>query len=693
MNKWHILLAHFVLYCIILFPNILAEAASQWEFSFALGHPVIADGVLYGVDHQGIVSVDLRQGKEKVEIPKRAMDLLNEEEEHAPFFVADGKIFFLDVSSSTIWAWEENKFIQRFEINPAIMFQERLPIRFEKSQNVLWMENGGRLFSVDWATGVSHFVNMTGILAMGSRPDGGLVTIVQNDEVKFVYHITSATGEGKWIAELPAGKSSMVAVDSLSGTVYAVVDGMLCRLGDDGKWMKLRPVSETPFLTGCGVWEDKFVLIARNQVTLMPMMDDGVTVLSVRGGNGKLSGDLQFMAEHPQIGIQRITGAATAEDVYRAILSKDETVDLFCIRAGYGMKALIDKGYAASEALDPLIEDVERMHPFLRNALMRQGKLFAYPEYVFTMNSWWRSKGYEDVKVPATLSELLDFYQAWEKQGESLHAVARSGISSGWSRLDFGRYAITQWILTHDLSDLKFSDSPLEQLLQQLSFLPPAMEEVWTDELVNAVLMDSETTDLTVQDDAYADLTMAPQVTMGSDVAYLANISVYMVNPYSTHVQEAITFLQYMGSHRGERQLPLLYEGVQPSRDQHFNDILDDLIQQEQEAQRALEQAGPAEKRDREDELAKITEMKKAYLSSGRNWDYSPEDLALFQSHYAPRIRLVDSPLLSSEKGIFSGLWQNVEEVLKMCLDGQISPADCLRRMDELWSMYQKENP
>lgn len=664
-------------------PAAMAQQVTHYPQPARIVQTIVDGDLLYGLSGGDIVQIDLRSGTRKQFVSQLTLLEQYGIEDRFEFFLSDGQVHILDPMSRTIFLFQDDALIPLVALPDHLLLSETYH-RCLATHGVLWITGRDQVYLIELSSGklIASLPDHT--IQYHIHPAGMVVQRRINDQRRL--HLYDPKGvELCSLAEMRWDWRNCFGVDMATGDVYAQVDGMLSIL-EDGQWQTIQPIQYWD-----GLWENHLVIVKEDAITLLPITAWSQHPLVIRGGSTAFLDDQAFMLANPTIGLQRMTMPTTAEDAYNAIVANDDSIDLFCLRMNYGVKTLIDKGFASAKGLESMQPDVDRMFPYIRDAIMRNGEVFAYPAYMRHLQSWWRHQAYAVDFAPDTMLDLLDAACTWEDDAHELPILCSNGQATPWSKREFAVYVLTQWIHLHGEGNIQFTDTAMERIFQKILDLPPDMPEVLSDEESHAVYIRAWETILFSPFQEQYRLILPPEVCSGSDVVLPAEMFVYIVNPHSKKQEEITTYLQYVAANRLEYQLPWIYRDVVATQRAQYQEILADLAGREQDARDAIDKAKPEDMRELEDLLASIIDERERLTNAGIRWDYHPQNLAFFQTHCAPRISLPLSPLLSAEEGTFHGLWPNLSDLLDQYLAGQLSPHECLARMDHLWQLHQME--
>lgn len=658
----------------------------RWPLPGRLTQLTASGDELYGMISGGVFRMNLQDGSwEQVITDLELEEKYGIQEDYGYFLLEEG-LGILDPENGSISLWQAGELTHLADLPADVSVDNRFGVRCVAGQGMLWIAGMDQVYVVELSSGALAATLGSQVVDFRFHPEGMLALLEQDGE--WVLKQYSFRGEaGETMASLGKNNPVLLGADAAAGQIYAQVDGIVCRL-DQHQWV---PVKAMPLPGTWAVWNGHLVASDQEGIVLLPL--DGLQErrIVIRGGNDGITGDRAFMAENPGMGIARISQKTTAEDVHTAILSGDGAVDLFCLRMSYGVQALIDKGFASSAGLEEMRMDVERMHPFIQAAVMRDGVLLAYPAYLRTVRCWWQDQEYAQLTPPGTLAQLMDFSREFDGQDHDFPAVANEFRDAPWSRRDYACYALLQWILAHEEDTLRFSDQRLEQLLVNILDMPEVPQGEMANGETRAVFTYSQNATLLPLPGTQAELTRGPAVGEGTEPVYPVELYVFIANPHSTHQEEIQTYLQFVSRSRMPYQLPYLYGDVQAAQIPEYQEKLDDIIQREQAAREALAKAEPEDRREKEEVLESILKDKRALMEGDGQWDYNPLNLAFFQSHYVPRMMAPVSPLITWGGGAYPGLISEMWELVDQYLSGQLSPGECLTLMDQKWEAHRKE--
>ncbi|MBQ8312765.1 MAG: hypothetical protein IJX84_06120 [Clostridia bacterium] len=136
-------------------------------------------------------------------------------------------------------------------------------------------------------------------------------------------------------------------------------------------------------------------------------------------------GTMAFTRKYPQVPVYTMNEYYDSlEQISQAMVSGDTTIDVLRMNTGYSsFFRLMEKGYCADlSGNKELMAYVERMQPAFRDAVMKDGKLYAIPLRAYSFDGWYVANGVmEDMgltieDIPTNYVELCQFATRWNDE-------------------------------------------------------------------------------------------------------------------------------------------------------------------------------------------------------------------------------------------------------------------------------------
>lgn len=402
------------------------------------------------------------------------------------------------------------------------------------------------------------------------------------------------------------------------------------------------------------------------------------TLLTIRGIQPETLGvDGAFMLENPDMAIQRNNdNAMTAEDVYTAIIGKEDNVDLFLVQWSSSLVELMQRGYLEALDSEGLLADVASMYPAFQEMVTYDGMLYAVPENVI-VKGWRVSADMADlVEAPETLAELLDFIEAWEENdANDGRPVVADDVYGAWTAADFASYALEQYVMTavQQGKEIDFQNENLMTLLERIRQMKEQHLLSDTSEPIRSGCVFAAARTLSKYQNSVDVLGVSmdrwriirsPALEAGSDPAVGVTLTVYVVNPYSRHIAEAQQFLTYMAQNR--------HEQIEGCLNAHCEATL------RESAQAELDEL-PAEERQ-------------GVLNKPSSWMYHEAALTAYREQILPYLCVTPCRLLENERQSSVVPWVEVQNAVQQYMDGMTDIRSCIQRLNAIVRTQILEN-
>lgn len=402
------------------------------------------------------------------------------------------------------------------------------------------------------------------------------------------------------------------------------------------------------------------------------------TLLTIRGIQPEtLSIDGAFMLENPDVAIQRNNdNAMTAEDVYTAIMGKEDTVDLFLVQWSSSLVELMQRGYLKALNSEGLLADVASMYPAFQEMVTYDGTLYAVPENVIVKG--WRVSAdmAELVEAPETLAELLDFIEAWEENdANDGRPVVADDVYGAWTAADFASYALEQYVMTavQQGKEIDFQDENLMALLERIRQMKEQHLLSDTSESIRSGCVFAAARTLSKYQNSVDVLgasmdrwriVRSPALEAENSPTVGVTLTVYVVNPYSRHIAEAQQFLTYMAQNR--------HEQIEGCLNAHCEATLRESAQAEL------------------DELS--AEERQGVLNKSSSWMYHEAALTAYREQILPYLCVTPCRLLENERQSSVVPWVELQNAVQQYMDGMTDIRSCVQRLNAIVRTQILEN-
>ena len=488
--------------------------------------------------------------------------------------------------------------------------------------------------------------------------------------------------------------------------LYTLSTGQLWRV-QPGRAEALRPVTQPSFPQIIAAEEGVLTgpLYSGASMAYYPFTTaSDETVLTIRGVTA-LTPDLDsdFTLENPGISLSRQEQwSYSAQEMYTDILNQSPEADLYCVELNSTVVRMMDKGYLLPLADDALLRDNAALYPVYAQAMGRNGVLYAVPATV-TLEPWAVARD-GDTSSLTGWDALFRQIRGNAEADETPFIGYGSGMktdSTAWQAIDLAAAYTALYILEHENSP-DFATAEFARAMEAIRTLAPLMPTGDAAQLtvrtpLLASGLKSENNWLHSCFSMYGpegdalDFLPPPSTRGDGPGPVIASATVYVVNPYPPHPQEAMAFLRYAAAHRSPLDRALLAAEAEPYC--FDSDILahDDELIAKYEAQ--LSAATAAQQAQIQENIDDLRREQTSIMNDPSRWGVWEKTLLQYRDLLIPHVRVNVSPYLGGR--VYGGdadLWQSLLQALRLYLDGSTDLRQCTERMNRVVQMYQLEN-
>ncbi len=411
----------------------------------------------------------------------------------------------------------------------------------------------------------------------------------------------------------------------------------------------------------------------------------------------------------------------TRIDILQAMMNHDGSTDIFILPyEGKNFRALKNRGYMADLSDNAQIAaSVERMYPFLRDAMKQDGKIIAVPTSMSSQGicinmEAWKELGKTEEDLPKTWDQFFDWLEEMPAQLEGKDYIL---ISDYMDRANFRwqiiRSIIAQYQVMVDskgTTDYSYNTPLLNGLLKRLSELD--YEKIGVVETVDWEELNQRNEWHTALLDLYSysgfgsynsEVPLAMKLTEEDDAVIPVTLYAAFVNPYSEHQDEAKELLAMMIRNQSiYTQYSMFTDKTEPVRSPDADEQIKNHEEYTADLKKRIEdEEMPAEFR---------AEMQETLESEEKNWEKYKDSWLWIISQAAIDSYLKVEPLFRvQEYDIFTDLWNSEEDeneykAISAALFGftyegedgkptveKISIEEALKRIDQKVMMKRKE--
>ena len=314
-------------------------------------------------------------------------------------------------------------------------------------------------------------------------------------------------------------------------------------------------------------------------------------------------------------------------DLLKMMLNRDAGTDVFVMQYGLSeYKALRDRGYVTDLGGNRQIaENTGRMHPYIREAVTRDGKIIAIPIGV-SRNAVsidlrvWEKLGGTETELPRTWGQFFAWLGALPErtEGTGVNVTGSAGQEFRAGLIGVILESYQTWMEESKGMDYSFNTPVLNGLLERLDGLD--------FEVLAPETGDGYTETLLTFDDGSPDRTVPLQLAFeeGGKPVVPVSLTAAFINPYSEHPEEAKEFLaRVLEDLDLQTQYALYGDKTEPVERQDAKEQRDAYAEYTGQLQERIGKADDADRAILEETLRKAE--KEWAEQEGGLWIISPE--------------------------------------------------------------------
>lgn len=544
-----------------------------------------------------------------------------------------------------------------------------------------------------------------------------LLTAVRNEEdytiPKTLYEISVSDGSMAALTELAASGVYGLVYDEAKDRVIYYSDNVVYATGMDGVHETLCSIGAEP----AGSYSDSFGLLTSDCYFVSTEMttvikninpDEQATRVLTLGGYTSDADEAYklFAFRHPEAEIRTARqGVTDASEITQGMMTGSNEVDIFFLRVdSAAYRALTGRGYAADLSQSEKIKNLtERMYPAFRDALMKDGKIVALPEYVWSAagcriyQPLAEEMGLTDEEIPDSWEKLMDLVSRWEE--EYSKEFAEKMIFEPYSTANMKETLLNMLLdaqvvlMNQPGAEVSVNTPFMREMLNRLDAMDYSSFETdrdfsngysWKDD---AVLLENLGIPLPVDlnnDSEWATLPMD----YSEDEAGLIGVQMYafVVNPYSENVDLAIEYLKARADTMTDGlRATLLSDWTEPIRDYHYDLRVGRLESNIKGWREQFETADDDEKKMLEANIRSAEEEIEGLKPQEYSW--TAEELAEYRE-LAGQIVVIENQYFLTADGEEA---EEMQRLISRYVDGQMSAEQMLSALDQKLRMMQME--
>lgn len=587
-----------------------------------------------------------------------------------------------------------------------------------------WNDRGdaqNQIVAYDLTDGSHRLIEAEHVIAAAPYRDGKLLIVIHDEKNAFdektntlrnpyLGVLDPATGEVQQVSQFPYfSVDSVIWCEALDAAIYF----------ENSRIMGLEGLTEPRQYGYLPMnWVDAAAIV--DGTTLVAGSYDGTMACQLSGTfatdeylniyNSYLDDGTQLFAQrYPQVPVYFATDYYDdVEKLNQAMIAGEDALDLLQMNvSNSSFLTLMEKGYCADLSGDAeLMAMAERLHPVFRDAVMKDGKLYAIPVNAYSFG-WACNPGVlEELgmtaeEMPTDLIALCEMITEWN-----------DGLMD-----DYPEYCLIEGVTnTREWMFNRMVDSYLEWCQAQgteITFNTPlfrqlmaALEDMRCDEMDRVYSQDEQTGEMYRQGllmwgysivgdfswmmEGYNDwMEIIPmKLTAETDFFTAVNMEVMFLNPRSAHKDMAIELLKCRIEGMQEDQRHVLFaDAVEPWENPYYRQAMDEYQANLDELNAMLLTAAEDEKAFITQSIAECLQMMSQ--QEQYRWNISEEAIARYQAEVVPAILVASPSPFNSEQGAGGG---ELSSLMKRYRDGQIDVEQFIREADNKLWMMRMEN-
>ncbi len=452
-------------------------------------------------------------------------------------------------------------------------------------------------YGFDITTGASRTYTVAGAVGVCS---------MQNEQFLFLcldsngYSLKQLDASSGTVTSLTLSLKDFDAETTVGGLAYDADSDTIALIAEGKVW---KSVQGAAFASVASV-DDRY-LSCETSAALLPdgryaLWLDGIHIkgetnqtesrqLTFQGPILSMELETAFRSAYPDVAFTVKSQVTTAEDLTTLLTTQDSSIDIFEVRADYTYTTLKRKGMAAPLTSEALQQNLSSMYPVIQDALTDgDGNLVAYPSRLY-LNLYQYNQGFWDLAFkgeafPTSMESLMDYWLRWEQDYADDYPEIE--FVDNFDYALWCKRIIQMYIRQHDADGgtLDLFNSDLRTALEKLGQIAHIRQAAGRH--TSALSMDdydgmacifsfstrkamnAPTTLLFTTPEEYLyDVYMYDYTTVTmrfaeqDDPTVDGTLYVYVVNPYSTHQEEAQKLIELASAMEID---PYLYYAIYP---------------------------------------------------------------------------------------------------------------------------------
>lgn len=609
------------------------------------------------------------------------------------------------------------------------------------------MENPGTtLSSFDISTGEETVYGVENVKAMSPYKDGKLILVIQNEE-KLYASDKPEEGAAKLFIFDPATDSTeeigLVAIEEKPRYFYGAIfydenrDAVMY-FTDSGLMLRHEDASAEK----CAHFASSFSVGASSSYTRLPgnyialIIQNTVYVESTDPAslpkkslvvyNGYSNNHDYAVKQMLDTAITMHEGSwfSNAQELGQALVSGSNNIDIFALGGNYmDTNSIINKGYALElSGAKGVSEFVDSLYPYIKDACVRDGKIYALPVYLYHHTYSQNNMLLEELNIssPKTFGDVCDILSDWysdEDRASEYNFTEDPNVKYVMWDMLFNLYANHVYLSGEEMRfDTPVFRSMADKLMKALENVPDISDsEMQYDEeyyqkptlfgmqSLDIYQMSNEAEnrrriELLKEHPAFADDesykksdgysypfdAMVLKATETSPEGFSMELTLVFVNSKTHDPENALRYIEnFIQGYMDETKISLCKDYAEPKLNQYYEKGVENQKDYVESLKKEIEKAEGAEKTELEKDLARAEVIYQLFLEGRGKYQYTQEGIEEYKSYLNNvYISTYDNSLFSRQEQILTLRQRLIEG--QMNLDAFIKEADAKLKLIKL---------
>lgn len=524
-------------------------------------------------------------------------------------------------------------------------------------------------------------------------------TLYSAAEGKLLAGKASADGQGTRIFLIDPVQKTMIALnerlyrddavgfalDSAADTLYYAADNgkvFVEKAGQQAKILAYLPFNYLWPSTNVFLWNNSYVYLQSSTLNIRQLDGNPDELITLRI-LGSVSDNIlqQYMAENPNVSIVIDPRESSFLGLQEALVSGDDSIDMFLVTTDGIYTEVVEKGYAAPLSGSAYLKNrVDQFYPWAQDILRQNGTLYAIP-VSFTSDYWtinrtkWNELGLGS--YPQTYEELFTVASTWtEEYAEDYpdyYVFECPDEMPGMIRT-----MIRQYLLEHEdwTAPVNFNTPEFRAAMQSVMDHPDVF--TYDGERMALIMCYPQYLGTGYNDEDLVESFLPPALSADSDQVVGGRMELLVMNPSSSQKEEVLRFMEFYMAHL-DPQITYSLDAscTDPLRPNNYESNMANLSAEIQGIEAQID--ATTDPTARAELVEKLEVLQRRYARLESNWRFSAEDIEIYQG-------IADKTVISTKTIYPAGGGSNTESidtVIAQFAAGSMSLDQFIRTLNE----------